>query len=127
MSVNIESKYRTRTDGWHVWQHALLLAFYLVAAVGIISFAAFDALILAKGSENWPGDGRNWVIVLFIGFSISLQAGWGFAVWKIYRMPKPLRAIFIALVPLTLLSIPFGILAYSEFFGEPPPAAPRVY
>jgi hypothetical protein len=119
MAAELESGFRMRMEGWNIWQHILLMVFYLTAIIGVGSFLAFDAMILAEGADSWPGDSRNWVILLFIGLSVSVQAGWGFAVWKIHRMDQPLKVVAIAVLPLLFASIPFGMFAYGEFSREP--------
>ena len=128
---DLDVGYRTRTDGWSVWQHAVLAVFYITTLLGFVSFLAFNFWVLKdllSDRVSLPPDLRAWAaIILSFCFFASLQIIWGFAVWKIHLLDKPLKLAALAILPLFFISVPFGVIGYIELTRVPPPSPPVDY
>jgi hypothetical protein len=122
-----ESSFRVMSSDWSLVQRAVFFLFSLGVIAGALSFLACDLTLVAAIADAPFSDSRSWVLVMALGFLVSMQLGWGLIVWQVYHSQNVIRAAIIAILPMLLTSLPLGAIVYAELTKEPPPPVPVVY
>ena len=115
------AEYRPFVEQFLPSGRTVFFAFIVVAILSFFSFGAFDIYMISQlFAATMPNDNRIISIIIFALFLTALQLVLGSVTYLTLKSERPLFWMKRLIMPLALLSLPFGIVTYVELTKLPP-------